>query len=171
MRRIFLLFIFSTVILHAKSAVRNQTSLTITNTLSINYNDAPKSNLEVLAKMSFKQIESYLGRKLKFKEKIALTFLKYKVKHGLKSNDEPTSKKGRTALTLGILALVTLFLFPLATIPLGILAIINGNEAKKINPNDSNAKTGVILGIISLSLIVLAIIAVLAVIYSLGLRY
>ena len=49
MRRIFLLFIFSTVILHAKSAVRNQTSLTITNTLSINYNDAPKSNLEVLA--------------------------------------------------------------------------------------------------------------------------
>ncbi len=171
MRTLFLLFMFSTAFLHAKSAVRNQIGFTITNTVSIKNNDAPTTSLKLLAKMSFKQIESYLGRKLKFKEKLALTLLKYKVKHGLKTNDEPTSKKGRTSLTLGILALVTLFLFPLATIPLGILAITNGNEAKKINPNDSNAKTGVILGIISLSLIVLAIIAILAVLYSLGLRF
>ncbi len=167
MRKLFLLFMILMVFIDAKSALVNKSSFNITNTVSIKKNDDPTRNLQVLAKMRIKQIESYLGRKLKFKEKLAIKILKYKVKHGLKSNDEPTSKKGKNALTLGILALVSLLVFPLATIPLGILAIVNGNEAIKLNPNDSDAKTAIILGIISLAAIVLAIIAVTVIVFSL----
>jgi hypothetical protein len=170
MRKVFLLFMFFTVCVNVKAALGNRSSFNITNTVSIKKDEYPARNLELLAKMRIKQIESYLGRKLKFKEKLAIKLLKFQVKHGLKSKGEPTSKKGKDALTLGILSLVTLLLFPLATIPLAILAIINGNKAKKLNPNDGDAKAGIILGIISLSFIALAIIAVIIVISSLTMR-
>jgi hypothetical protein len=170
MRKLFLLVVTFTVFLNAQSALIHPYNFNNTNIESLKKDDQPTKNMEVLIKMRLKQIENYIGRKLTFKEKIAITLLKLKYKHGLENKGEPASKKGKTALTLGILALVTLFLFPLATIPLGILAIIYGNKAKKINPSDADAKTGVILGVISLSLIVLLVIAVIAVISSLTIR-
>jgi hypothetical protein len=163
MRKLFLLILSITLFANAKSAITNQIHFDSSNRVSIKKDDNPASNSQLIAKMSIKQIERYLGRKLKFKEKITTNLLKYKIKHGLKSKDEIAGKKGKNALTLGILAIVTLFLFPLATIPLGILAITNGNQALKLNPNDKNAKTAITLGIISLSFILLAIIAIIAI--------
>jgi hypothetical protein len=148
---------------NAKSERINYCNSNNTSTACTQINDDPIKGLALLSKMRFTQIETYIGRKLKFKEKLAIWVLKYKFKHGLKSNDDPTYKKGKNALTLGVLALVTLFLFPLATIPLGILAITNGNAAKKINPNDRNAKAAIVLGRVSLTIFVLEVIVLIAV--------
>ena len=120
--------------------------------------------LQVLVKMKTTDIEKVIGRKLKFKEKLALIVLKLKVKTN--GFNDVKSKDGNSSQTLGIISIVTLFLFPIVTIPLGILAIIYGNKALKINPNDKAANTGKILGIISLALLLLIIILVVAIIAS-----
>jgi hypothetical protein len=167
MRKLFLLLLSITIFVHAKSAITNPSRFYTTNTISIK-TDNPPSKLQLIAKMKVKQIENYLGRKLKFKEKIAFRLLKYKAKHSLKNDNELAAKKGKTSLILGICAIVTLLFFPLATIPLGILAITNGKQAVKLNPDNSDGKTGIVLGIVSLSIIVLAILLVIAFISSLG---
>jgi hypothetical protein len=167
MRKLLLLLLSLTIFVHAKSAITNPSSFYATNTISIK-KDNPPSKLQLIAKMKVKQLENYLGRKLKFNEKIAFRLLKYKAKHSLKNDNELAAKKGKTSLILGICALVTLFLFPLATIPLGILAITNGKQAVKLNPDNSDGKTGIVLGIISLGIIALGIILLIAVISSLG---
>ena len=63
-----------------------------------------------------------------------------------------------TAMTQGILAVVTSF-FPLAGIPLGILAIINSNKARKLIEQEptqyapsSKVTAGFVCGIVGLSL-------------------
>lgn len=78
---------------------------------------------------------------------------------GLKKKDRNPSK---TALTLGILALVCV-LIPwytiLAAIPLGIAAIITGSNAEATNLKDrKKAKAGITLGIIALGLFALYLI-------------
>ena len=67
-------------------------------------------------------------------------------------------------MILGIIALGVLVIpyLVIATIPLAILAIVFGNQAKKEDPNDGQAKAGVILGWVALGLVVLALIVALA---------
>ncbi len=122
--------------------------------------DAPVS----LKSMKVKQIENLLGRKLSFKEKLALKIYKWKEKSKTKAEDGTKSKKGKTSMILGIIALGVLVIpyVGIATIPLAILAIVFGNQAKKEDPNDGQAKAGVILGWVALGLVLLALIVALA---------
>jgi uncharacterized protein involved in cysteine biosynthesis len=102
------------------------------------------------------------GRKLSFREKISWLV----VKKQLRKNKFPAPGKirdrGKTALTLGILSLVFLFIpfVNLASLPLAILAIIKGNEARHSDPYDRRGKTAVKLGWITIGLLVVIGIAV-----------
>lgn len=81
------------------------------------------------------------------------------------SGDElsPANRKARNSVTMGIIALGSIglgLIFPLiglAAIPLGILAIVKGQEAKK---EGATRKNGTTLGIIALSLVLLGILVV-----------
>ncbi|HEX4876890.1 MAG TPA: DUF4190 domain-containing protein [Chitinophagaceae bacterium] len=126
---------------------------------------------EYLSNLKIKEAEKLLGRKLKLKEKIALKAFQWKLKKGIypgKAGEK--SSKGNTSLILGIIAVGSLFIpyASIAAIPCAILAIIFGNQAKKINPNDGQAKAGVILGWVSIGLLILAVILVVAILASGG---
>lgn len=130
---------------------------------------------EVLAKfatLKIKEIEKLAGRKLTFKEKIAVKVYQWKIKKikTLSFPKERKSDKGNTAFILGIVGLVSLLIpyLGIVAIPCAILAIIFGNQAKKINPDDRHAKTGAILGWITLALIVLFILLIIAILASGG---
>lgn len=77
------------------------------------------------------------------------------------------NRKAKNSVTMGIVALsalVAAIVFPplaLATIPLGILAIVKGQEARKEGATRAN---GTVLGIVSLSLMLVVVIFVAAVI-------
>ena len=124
------------------------------------------SALAVLIHQSPKAISKLLGRKLTFKEKISLTLLKWKG-NKIPPDERVYSRDGNTAQTLGIIALAALLVFPLASIPLGILAITKGNKALRENENDGAARTGKTLGIISLSLFAVLILVIIALLSSL----
>lgn len=137
----------------------------ITTISGIESNSTPKKDTHLsLNKMKVKQIENLLGRKLKFKEKLALKLYKWKEKSQIKTGEGAESKKGKTAMILGIIALGVLVIpyVAIASIPLAILAIVFGNQAKRADPTDGQAKAGVILGWVALGLIVLAILVVVA---------
>lgn len=124
--------------------------------------------------MKIKEAEKLLGRKMKLKEKLAFKAYQWSLKKGfypVKPSDQ--SKKGNTAMILGIVAIVSLFVpfLGVAAIPSAILAIIFGNQAKKINPNDGQAKTGVILGWITIGLIALAILLLASLLIISGYRF
>ena len=172
MKKLFTLFfvILFSFQINAASIPSNATCLnnygTVTKPESENPNTAA---LKVLVKMKTADIEKMLGRKLKFKEKIALKILKFKNR---KTNFEDTpSKDGKTAQTLGIIGIISFFVFPFATIPLAILAIVYGKKAMKKNPNDKKAHTGVVLGIVTLGLILLFAIALIIVLSTLTLGW
>lgn len=162
MQKIFLIIIAIVLSIHAKSATIPQVGFKDSTFVIQNKINDQQAKIYLLTTIPTRQIETYLGRKLKFKEKLAIKILKYKAKHDLKKKDNPKSKKGNTSLILGIVGLVCLFVFLPASIPLGILAITNGRAAQKENPEDSDAKTGITLGIITLAIVALAIIAVIA---------
>ena len=109
-----------------------------------------------------------LGRKLKLKEKIAFKLFQWKLKKGLLHKKEERSQKGKTALILGIIGIATLFIpyLILASIPCAILAIVFGNQAKKSDPGDGNAKAGVILGWVTIGVFIIALAIVIAVLSS-----
>ena len=124
----------------------------------------PEQNVtQPQSKLQHKQLQVLLGRKLSLKEKVALKIFRWKQ---VKAEPDPedSSRKGRTAKTLGIIALAALLIFPLATLVCGILAIVFGAQAKKINPDDRNAKAGIIMGIIALGVLVLFVAALIVLI-------
>ena len=124
----------------------------------------PKQNVtQPQSKLQPKQLQELLGRKLTLKEKVALKIFRWKQ---VKAEPDPkdSSRTGRTAKTLGIIALAALLIFPLATLVCGILAIVFGQQAKKINPDDRNAKAGIIMGIIALGVLVLFVAALIVLI-------
>jgi hypothetical protein len=118
--------------------------------------------------LNFKQVETLIGRKLKWKEKIGLQVFKWTHKKKFGRQQSEYSNKGKTALLLGIIGICSLVI-PVAgiiSLPLAILAIIFGNQALKINPGDRKAKTGLILGWITIGLIILAIALLIAILSS-----
>ena len=124
----------------------------------------PEQNVtQPQSKLQHKQLQELLGRKLTLKEKVVLKIFRLKQ---VKAEPDPkdSSRKGRTAKTLGIIALAALLIFPLATLVCGILAIVFGQQAKKINPDDRNAKAGIIMGIIALGVLVLFVAALIVLI-------
>lgn len=79
----------------------------------------------------------------------------------------PANRKARNSVTMGIIGLctlATLLFFPplaLAAVPLGVLAIVKGQEAKK---EGATRPQGTTLGIITLSLFTVALFLVAAII-------
>ena len=125
----------------------------------------PAPSLLNLTTAKIKDIEKLLGRKMKFKEKIAFKVYQWEFKKGLTNNKEEGKKdKGKTAMILGIIGLASIFVPYLAiiSIPCTILALVFGYQAKKANPSDSKARTAVILGWITVGVYVLVIALVIA---------
>jgi uncharacterized membrane protein len=120
--------------------------------------------------MKIKEAEKILGRKFTLKEKIAFKIAQFKLKKDLKAKAEGKSSKGQTAFVLSLVGLCLLIVpyAGIASLPLAIIGLVMGSQAKKENPNDSKAKTAVILSLVTLGLIALAILLVIAVIASGG---
>ena len=87
------------------------------------------------------------------------------------------SKDGKDSEVLGTIAAgLLLFAFIpssigvlfIASIPLAILAIVRGKKAQKKNPEDKKAKTGILLGTITLSVIATLFVLVMAALGSVG---
>jgi hypothetical protein len=125
----------------------------------------PVISLSLISNMKVKEVEKTIGRKLKLKEKIAFKIFQWENKKDVKrAKKERESDKGKTALILGICGAAALFIpfLNLASIPLAILAIIIGNKAKREDPKNRKARTGVTLGIATLAfLIVIGLIVAL----------
>jgi hypothetical protein len=138
-------------------------------------NNAPANTIpiEKIASMKTKEAEKILGRKLILKEKIAFKIVQHKIKKDLKAREKGKPSKGQTAFILSLIGLGLLFVpyLALASIPIAIIAIIQGAKAKKEDPNDKKAKTAIILGIVTLGLFVLALIAVIIILASWGAWY
>ncbi len=120
----------------------------------INQEDHPI--LQAMVPLNRTQLESQLGRKLTFKERIGLSLLKAGIAKDQKHNsvtDSPTSgKTNGLAISGFIIGLLSLFI---AGIPLGIVAIIFsaislGQIKKKGEKGRGFAIAGLILGIIGL---------------------
>jgi hypothetical protein len=121
-----------------------------------------------LATMRVKDFEKITHQKLTLKEKMAFKIFQHKLKKELKAKEKGKPSKGKTAMILGIISLVCIII-PygfIASIVLAVLAILQGRQARKENPNDGQAQAGIILGIVSLGLILLAFLLVIAIIAS-----
>src|SRR5258705_8666402 len=129
--------------------------------------------LEKIASMKVKEAEKILERNLSLKEKISFKIAQFKFKKELKTKEKGKPSKGQSAFILSLIAL-GLLLVPylgLASIPLAIIAIVQGAQAKKEDPNDKKAQTAIILGIVTLGLFLLALIAVIIILASWGAWY
>ncbi len=130
-----------------------------------------QSTLQQFIPLDKAQLESQLGRKLKFKERIALSILKSKIKKSEKNaqNANPEDNYAVTdgfaiaGFVLGILSILVLGLL------FGILAIIFSaislNRIRKFDglyKGKGLATAGLIMGIIGLALAVLIIAIALA---------
>jgi len=132
--------------------------------------DPPKAiiPLDKIASMKTKEAEKILGRKMTLKEKISFKITQYKIKKALKDKEKGKASKGQTAFILSLISLCALFIpyLGIASVPLAIVGIVMGAQAKKENPNDKKANTAIILGIITLVLVVLTIIFIVAILAS-----
>ena len=128
----------------------------------------PASAIEKVVNMPIRDIQKAIGRRLTLKEKLAVKYLQWKLKHSRKK-EKDDSRLGQTSMTLGIVGL-GLLLVPfggaIASLVCSILAITMGNRALRQNKDDHKAKTGVILGWIGVGLLILALILVIALIAS-----
>jgi hypothetical protein len=172
MRKIYLLilvlFIFSSFSFQASA---NTLPATLTSSVSTTQKDPVP--LDRIATMKIKEAEKILGRKFTLKEKIAFKITQLKLKKGLKAKAEGKSSKGQTAFILSLIG-ICLLLVPylsIASLPLAIIGLVMGSQAKKENPNDSKAKTAIILSLVTLGLLVLAILLVIAILASGGWWY
>lgn len=163
MRKLLILLTLFILLSSFKTSLASAT-IPAKNIVLINATEETKLTItERIASLKIKDAENILGRKLKLKEKIALKIIQLKIKKELKANEKGKPSKGQTSMVLGIISLACI-LIPfgiLASIPLAILAIIFGSQARKDNHNDGKAQAGIILGIVSLGLIALAIFLVI----------
>jgi hypothetical protein len=172
MRKIYLLilvlFIFSSL-----STQISATTLPANLTSSVSTVQKDPIPIEQLAKLKIKEAEKLLGRKLTLKEKLAFKITQLKLKKGLKAKAEGKSSKGQTAFILSLIGLCLLIVpyAGIASLPLAIIGLVMGSQAKKENPDDSKAKTAIILSLVTLGLIVLGILLVIAILASGGWWY
>ena len=118
-----------------------------------------------IAGMKLKDMGKITGKKLSLKEKIAFKILQWKIKKRVTHEGTDKRDKGKTAMILGIIGISSLWIpyLGIASIPCTILALVFGYQAKKINPDDSKARTAIILGWITVGLYVLITALVIAI--------
>jgi hypothetical protein len=123
-----------------------------------------------IASLKVKEIQKLIGRKLSLKERIGFFILKQKIKHTYKASNHEGDIPlifGIAAVCLLVLSLFLPFLM-LGSLIASIIAIITGSVAKKRDPGNQKAKTGKMLGLISLAIIAVLFIILLVVFASLG---
>ena len=129
-----------------------------------------KTALQRFAEIKVKDFEKLTGKKLSLKQKIAFKLLQLKARKQLKDQGETKHSKGQTAFVLSLIGLCLLIVpyAAIASLPLAIIGLVMGSQAKKENPGDKKASTAVILSLVTLGLIVLAVLLVIALIASGG---
>ena len=133
------------------------------------------SNLSVF-NLSVKEIEKLAGRKLSFKEKIAVKIYKHNpslFKRFADSTEEKKlEKKALWSKWLGIGSLIGLFIpgVGLLSVPAAIIAIVFGISTQDKVKNKRNARQGITFGIITLAIILLLVALVVVIVSSLGVR-
>lgn len=154
-------FIFCTLICifssQAIAAIGNANKSTLRSTIAPSPLKDSLSKID-FRKLSVKEYEKHTGKKLSLNEKIAFKIVQHRLERGKPLFKKPVSSNtGTMAMILGIIGLVLLFVpyAVIASIPLSILAIVLGNQAKKADPSDKKARAGVILGWVTLGLFVL----------------
>lgn len=168
MRKIYLLILVLIIASLPVQISANNLPVALASSVStIKNNPAP---MERLATMKMSEAQKLLGRKFTLKEKIAFKIAQLKIKKGLKAKAEGKSSKGQTAFILSLIGLCLLIIpyASIASLPLAIIGLVMGSQAKKENPNDSKAKTAIILSIVTLGLFVLALLLVIAILASGG---
>lgn len=134
------------------------------------------SNFSVFTNLSVKEIEKLAGRKLSFKEKIAVKIYKHNpslYKRFADSTEEKKlEKKALWSKWLGIGSLIGLFIpgVGLLSVPAAIIAIVFGISTQDKVKNKRNARQGITFGIITLAIIVLLVALVVVIVSSLGVR-
>jgi len=123
-----------------------------------------------LRTIKVRDFEKLTGKKLSLKEKVAFKIFQWKIRKGLHTREENKKDKGKAAMILGIIGIASLFIpyVSLISIPCTVLALVFGYQAKKANPNDSKAKTAIILGWVTVGLYALAILLIIAILASWG---
>lgn len=123
-----------------------------------------------LLRLKPQDITRLAGKKISLKEKIVLGLLRHKFKKQLQYHGKKEIKNnGKTAFILGLTGLIGLIIpgVNLASIPLAILSIVIGAKARKEDPHNKKAITGIILGIVTLTLL-LIIGVIVAIVLTVG---
>ncbi|MEP6648180.1 MAG: DUF4190 domain-containing protein [Saprospiraceae bacterium] len=127
----------------------------------------PADPLQHFSSLSMKEIQKLAGRKLTLKEKIGIKVLQWKIRKGINNGKKEVVRgKGHTAKILGIIALAALFVplvGPFASLTCAILALVFGYSALKADPGDRQAKSGILMGWITIGLFVLALLLIIAI--------
>jgi hypothetical protein len=120
----------------------------------------PVKTFPDISKLTIKNVEKLLGRKMKLKEKIAFKVYQWKLKQNFITKDKAHPNRGKTAMILGIIAIGSLFIpyVNIISIPCTVLALVFGYQAKRADPEDRQARTAITLGWITVGLYVLALI-------------
>ena len=134
------------------------------------------SNLAIINHLSIKEIEKLAGRKLNFKEKIAIKI--YKSNPALynhiedSTEDKKLEKKALWSKWLGIGSLIGLFVpgVGLLSLPAAILAIVFGTSTQNKVKNKRDARQGITFGIITIGIILLLVALVVSIVTSFGVR-
>ncbi len=151
MKKIFTIFTF--FILLSTNSKANFLSIPVTKkmnekSIATLIKNIPADQLE---KMTWNDFQKVTGQKLTIQEKISFKYYKNQLKKVSVSNGE----KSKTALTLSIVSLATIFI-PIISIPLAIAGIVTATKALKTDEEDTKAKTAMGLSILSLGIVVVA---------------
>ncbi len=134
------------------------------------------SNLSVITHLSVKEIEKLAGRKLSFKEKIAVKIYKHNPslynQYADSTEEKKLEKKALWSKWLGIGSLIGLFIPGVGalSLPAAIIAIVFGASTKDKVKNKRNSRQGITFGIITLGIILLLAALVVVIVASLGVR-
>lgn len=160
--------IFVLIISFSSGIPGNATAIPATLTSSVSTTQQNGVPVEKITKMKIKEAEKLLGRKFTLKEKIAFKIAQLKLKKEFRTNAETKSSKGQTAFILSLIGLCLLIVpyAGLASLPLAIIGLVMGSQAKRENPDDSKARTAIILSLVTLGLIALGILLVIAILAS-----
>lgn len=123
----------------------------------------PASLMKKISTYKERDLRKTLGRKLTLKEKVAFYLLKKKAKKMHREEGKP----GENAYVAGLIAiglLVTGLLFPpllIGSLIAGIVAVASGSKSLKLDPGNKKAKTGKLLGWITIAAIIGLVIALM----------
>jgi hypothetical protein len=132
------------------------------------------SSLYVLTHLSIKEIQKLSGRKLTFKEKIALKI--YKSNAGFfnrfadSTDQKKLERKARWSKWLGIGSLVSLIIpfVDILALPAAIIAIVFGKATQNKVKNKRDSKQGITFGIITIGAILLMATLIIILLSSFG---